>query len=128
MPIRFLNVDLDIESQNDLQILVDELEKDCSLHIYDKNVNNNNFASFSHRFAFDDYEINAIISAFCNSIENLSPKAREIWDSCCTRKFDAGFESGNFPKDFKSAIDADVIKRIADLSASIVITIYPSDD
>ncbi len=128
MSIRFLNVDLDFESQDDLQILVDELEKDCSLHIHDKNVNGNNFASFSHDSAFDNYEINRIISLFCNTIENLSPKSREMWNSCCTRKLDAGFESGNSPKGFQSVIRADVIKRVADLSASIVITIYPSND
>ena len=111
-----------------LQILVDELEKDCSLHIHDKNVKGNNFASFSHRSAFADCEINAIIALFCGSIEHLLPKARKIWDSCCTRKLDAGFESGNSPKDFQSEIRADVIKRVAELDASIAITIYPIND
>lgn len=128
MTICFLNVDLEIESQNDLQILVDELAKHCSLHIHDKNLEGNDFASFSHRSAFDNYEINRIISLFCDSIENLSPKAREIWDSCFTRKLDAGFESGNSPKNFQSVIRADVVKRVADLSASIAITIYPIND
>jgi len=128
MTISFLNVDLEIESQGDLQVLVEELETDCSLHIHDKNLKDNNFASFSHRSAFDNYEINVIISLFCGSIENLSPKSREIWDLCITRKMDAGFESGNLPKDFQSVIRADIVKRVADLGASIAITIYPIND
>ncbi len=128
MNIDFLNVDLEIESKNDLQIIVNELGKDCSLSIYDKNESGNNSAVFSHRAAFNDYSINVIISLFCDSIENLSPKARDVWNSCRIRKFDAGFESGNFPENFQSEIRADIIKRVAALGASIAITIYPIND
>jgi hypothetical protein len=65
MKIDFLNVDLEIESNEDLQTLVDELKSDCSISINDKRNNGNNFAVFSHKkSAFINREINAIISLY----------------------------------------------------------------
>lgn len=113
MEIRFLNVDLEIESHEDLQILVDELQKNCSVSIHDKNLNGNNFAVFSHHSAFESFEVNKIICLFCNEIEKLPPKARTIWNQCLKRKFDAGFESGKVPRDFQVDIQNDVLKRVS---------------
>jgi hypothetical protein len=76
----------------------------------------------------DNYEITTIISSFCDLLENLSPEARKVWDSCRTRKLDAGFESGKSPKDFQAEIRTDVLKLTADLGANIAMTIYPIND
>ena len=128
MIIEFLNVDLEIESPDDLRLLIVELEKNCSLHIHDKKENSNNFAVFSHHSSYINGEINEILALFCDSIEDLSQKAREIWNTCQSKKFDAGFESGNSPKDFQTEIRTDILKRITELGASIAITIYPIND
>ena len=119
-----LNVDLDIESVEDLQIIIAEFGKNVSVSYHDKNEIDNNFAVLS--VLHIDSEINEILSSFCALIENLSPTARCVWDNCLTRKFDAGFESGNSRNDFKSEINAETIKRVAKLGASIAVTIYPT--
>jgi hypothetical protein len=125
MAIQFLNVDLVIESAGDLHNLVDELNGDFSLSIHAKNNQGNNFAVLSHRSACDNYELNAIFSLFCASLEKLSPKARDIWDSCLRKTFDAGFESGDSPNDFQTEIRPEIIKKVSEFDASISITIYP---
>lgn len=125
MSIQFLNVDLFIESAGDLQNLVDELKADFLLSIHAKNDQGNNFAVLSHRSACDNYELNVILSLFCASLEKLSPKAREIWNSCLRKTFDAGFESGKSPDDFQSEIRPEIVRQVAELDAGIAIIIYP---
>jgi hypothetical protein len=124
MEIRFLNVDLEIESSENLQPLVDGLGDDVSVLYQGENGSGFNFASFEVKSVFDR-DIDGIIATFCCFIENLSPDAKLIWNKCHSKKFDAGFESGDFPRSYQTEIRADTIKRITDIGASIVVTIYP---
>ncbi|MBS1797434.1 MAG: hypothetical protein JSS81_26665 [Acidobacteria bacterium] len=128
MKIEFLNVDLEIESAGDLRLLVDELKRECRVMVHDKKPDGNNFAVFGHHSSFPDGKINDILNAFCDALENLSPESSAIWRGCRTRKFDAGFESGNFPNDFQVEIDPAALRRIAALRASVAVTIYPIND
>ncbi len=80
--------------------------------------------------SYDDKEdliggADILISAFCDLIENLSPKSQQIWDKCHRKEFDIGFECGNTAKSFHTQIRAETIKRCAELGASILITVYP---
>jgi hypothetical protein len=58
-------------------------------------------------------------------VEQLPKEVREIWDGCCGREFDIGYESGTTPQTFKSEIRASTVQRVAEIGASITITIYP---
>ena len=125
MNIQFLNVDLEIESQQDISLIVKELKQNvCILH-HEKQ-QDYHFA----RLEIDRDVANAdkTINYFCDLIENFSEEARKIWDSCCTRIFDIGYESGMNPNYFTSKINALTIKRIANIDASINITIYSIND
>ena len=68
------------------------------------------------------------INSFCSLVENLPEEVREIWDGCCSRIIDVGYESGTSPQNFRSEIRAHTIQRVAAVGASIVITIYPLSD
>jgi len=65
------------------------------------------------------------ISRFCAFIENLPPNARRLWDQCCSRVFDIGYESGDSPRCFRSILHPETVARVASLGAAIMVTIYP---
>ena len=118
--IKFLNIDLDIESQGDISLVVKEfcnrltvMRNDCSKGMY--------YASFETGYT----EENIIIEEYVNIIEGLSPEAREIWNNCLKREFDFGYESGDKPNDFHSKISAKSIELLAKVGGSFTVTIYP---
>lgn len=124
MEIGFLNVDLEIEGSENLQLIVDDFGEDVSVLFNGKNGSDFNLASFEIPLGIDR-DADGIISTFCLLIENLSPEAKSIWDKCHSKKFDAGFESGDFPRSYQTEIRADTIERVSNIGASIVVTIYP---
>jgi hypothetical protein len=66
-----------------------------------------------------------VINYFCSLVEGLPKEARDVWDGCCSRVLDIGYESGTSPRNFRSEVRASTIQRVAKIGASIVITIYP---
>lgn len=127
MKIQFLNVDLEIESSQDLQPLIDDLGEDVSVLHHGKNGRKFNFVSFELKTA-GKRDVDEIILSFCLFIKNLSPGAKLIWDKCHSKRLDAGFQSGAFPGAYQTEIRADTIAQVAEIGASIVITIYPKSD
>ncbi len=127
MEVRFLNVDLEMESSEDLQLIIDNLGENVSILHHGENGSGFNFVSFEVKPS-GERDIDGTISSFCLFIENLSHEANTIWNRCHSKKFDAGFESGDFPRSYKTEIRADTIERIAKIGASIAITIYPKSN
>jgi hypothetical protein len=58
-------------------------------------------------------------------VESLPKEIREIWHGCCSRILDIGYESGTTPPNYRSEIRASTIRRVGEIGASIVISIYP---
>ena len=127
MEIQFLNVDLEIEKAESLQSLIDYLGEDVRVYHHGENGSGYDTAYLSVTSPVSEKDADGVIASFCYLIENLSPEVRRVWDGCCKRIFDAGFSSGVLPRSYRTEIRADTIKRVADLGASIVITIYPHD-
>jgi hypothetical protein len=124
MEIKFLNVDLEIESSQDLQTIIDDLGENVSVLHHGENGSGFNFVSFEVQPSAER-DVDGIISSFCLYIENLSPEAKIIWDKSHSKRFDVGFQSGDFPRSYRTEIRGDTINRVAKLGASIAMTIYP---
>jgi len=125
MDIRYLNTDLEIESKNDLSRVVHEFGDDVIV-LYHGEMRGYQHASFE--IAANSAGADETINSFCALVENLPEEVREIWDGCCSRVIDLGYESGTSPQNFRSEIRAPTIRRVAAIGASIVITIYPLSD
>jgi hypothetical protein len=123
MEVKFLNVDLEIESTENLQPIIDDFGDNVSVLYHGENAKGFNFANFE--ISLGDRDADGIISNFCLLIENLSLETKTIWEKCCSKKFDIGFESGDFPRSYQTEIRADTIERVAKIGASIGVTIYP---
>ena len=122
--IRYLNVDLDIESREPLAPIIEALDGDVAV-LYQGTARE--FYTLSLEVAdcsFGDAE--ATINNLCLLLENLPPEARQLWDRCCTRIFDIGYESGDHPRSFRSILHPETVARVAALGAAIMVTIYPS--
>ena len=123
--ISFLNVDLDIESKVNLMPIIENLEQEVIVLHHDQ-------SKGYHRCSFElsTYISNPddIISYFCHLIENCPENVRKIWNQCCVRTFDIGYESGNKPRAFSSKLQASTIQKVARVGASIIVTIYPINE
>lgn len=60
-------------------------------------------------------------------VEGLGKEARDMWDRCYSRRFDMGFES--FEERFVSnwQVNDRIMRRLADVHGSLMITIYRAD-
>lgn len=127
--VHFANVDLEVWSRESLQPLIDELGENVWNMGHFEFENKNILASFEiNPKSIDEWkevEAEEIILKFCSLIENLPPETRRIWNGCYKRVFDIGFESGNTENSFQTEIKAETLKRVAEIEASIVVTIYP---
>jgi hypothetical protein len=120
--IQFLNVDLELESKQDISALVDDLKKNAMVLHYDKD-------DYRHLARIEDNddvvrpekEINHLFEL----IETCYKNSLKQWLSCSKRTFDIGFNSGAEPKCFSHPISADTLLRISAIGAGIEITIYP---
>lgn len=118
--IEFLNIDLDIESKEDISPIVEEWEGKITVFRNDK-AEEGYFASFETQCS----GVEEIINEYVRLVNSLSEKSREIWDRAEKRTFDFGFESGTEPNNFNVKMDQLLIQKLADIGGGITITIYP---
>jgi hypothetical protein len=124
MEVQYLNTDLEIESQSDLSKIAEEFgEYVLVLHLGE--ARGYQHAYFEVAGSSVSTNPDDVINSFCDLVDGLSQEARQIWDGCCSRVFDIGFESGTAAPNLHSEIKPGTIERVAKLGAGIVITIYP---
>lgn len=135
MEIFFINLDLELYSQENLTLLHDELkDKVLILNNYFREDNQEKyyFLSLESNLDCDNLQsldaIDKLTLDLCELIAKLSPKSRQLWDNCYQKIFDYGYESGLKPFSFSNQLSANAIKRIALLDGSVKITIYPMKD
>jgi hypothetical protein len=124
MPTEFLNVDLDLESKKSLDPLIEELGEKIHVVYNGPSEERTNLAALEV-YDGDDEDPDSIINAFCKLLEKLSPKSKAVWESCSMRRFDIGFESGVSGHPLCVDLDQETLERVARLSGSIGVTIYP---
>jgi len=118
--IRFLNIDLDLEYDTNINLLVDELGESCTI-MRSEIIEGIHHASFET----GELEIENIIQEYANIVERLSPSARKLWIGCTKKSFNFGFESGTKPKNFHASLSGNAVSSIFKLGGGIDFTIYP---
>ena len=129
VPAQFLNADLDVFSDRDLQPLIDEIgERAFLLH----------GGPFTDELPFmARYEIDhdpgtkspeTLIVTFCLLIESLSSTSRALWDSSRERVIDLGYEVLTSRDRTHDRITADTLARLAALHIDLAWSFYPSDE
>jgi hypothetical protein len=126
MDIKFLNVDLEVESTADLSPLVAALGDDVVLLHIGPADGGGDLATFE--LAEEHGGPDGRVLELCDLIEHLPPEAAELWRTAHRRTFDVGYECGDTPRAFQSELTHPTIRRVADLGASLTTTIYPRTD
>ena len=118
--IQFLNIDLDLESDEDISDLVTEIGTKLIV-MRDHTVSGVHHASFETTLSTE----NEIIAEYSSVISGLTDTSKRLWERCSKRSFDFGYDSGDAPNDFRSVISAESVSKIKEMGAEVAITIYP---
>jgi hypothetical protein len=119
--LRFINVDLDVESTGDLRPLVEAM----AAHTYSFERPAGQASFEVHDPSPTDPEV--VILEFVRIVKALPPAARKVWDSASKRVFDIGLESGHQPFRMSHNIGIVTLREAADIGADIAITLYAVD-
>ena len=118
----FLNVDLEIESDSDLQSLIDEFGDAVSVLGHRKE-GDRFFATFETGYG----DPNRIIMEYLRLVKNLSPIVRKHWDNCSPKVFDIGIESGIVPRMYKVELSEESTNAISEMGGKVVVSVYSYD-
>ena len=121
MPIKYITTDLNLKSKEDLSVLAKGLCKDDA-----PNLNEWVNGTYELRLGSTgiDKKPSQDIELFCNRVEALPKRAKEVWANCESRILDIAFEGGDTPNNLTSLIDEKQILRLSKLKLGIEITIY----
>ena len=115
----FLNVDLDLESTDDLNALVLALEpRAMSLERPPGR------ASFELKVPVSPADPELLIREFVSIVHQLPPEARTLWDRCSRRVLDIGIQCASCPAQETYRLTPATLRMAADVGAEIALTVY----
>ena len=118
----FLNVDLDIDSPDDLRPLVAAFAPNAySLERPEGR------ASFELNQPASPLSPESLILDFVRLVVSLPPAARSLWDRASRRVFDVGFQGGTLPVQETHRLAPETLSAIAAIGAELAVTIYATD-
>lgn len=124
---RFLNVDLEVRSREDLSALAAEFEtKACVLHFGQEA--GRNFLTVEREDESSGEGLEATVRDLCHLVEGLSTISRQLWDGAESRVLDAGFDATSGHPLAWFSVSPDLLRRIAVLNACLAFTMYPDGD
>ena len=122
-PSIYLNTDLDLSAEFDLQPLANSLENKGLMVLTVHAVEDAYFAAFEAGEAFGTLESN--VTEMLDAIEGLDDDAKVQWAACSSREFNIGYERSDEPVTFEHGLSQTSIARLAAAQASLRITLYP---
>ncbi|HEX7604904.1 MAG TPA: hypothetical protein VF316_24965, partial [Polyangiaceae bacterium] len=64
------------------------------------------------------------LRSFVRLVDELSPRARQLWNQTSKRDFSIGVQAGSVPWSFELALTPDVLALVAGVGARIVFVVY----
>lgn len=143
MPFHFLNVDLEIISDEPLDELRDVFaaRQDRFFVLYCGPRQDNEFFACFEIYPDNDLLLDVgdadeepvmrsipaaeKMAAFCGELEALPDSARRVFDRARKRVFDVGYESGDHCPALVDTFPCDLLSRMAMLKIDLVFTVYP---
>jgi hypothetical protein len=116
---QFLNVDLDIRAEHDLDALLEHFAD--SAFVLNRTTD---FASVELNSSGDDPTLEETIRGFATLIEGLPGAGQRIWDQCQSRSMNIGIQAGREPHSVEFVLSKESINRLAAIGCEIAITVY----
>ncbi|MCZ6836678.1 MAG: hypothetical protein O7G85_12950 [Planctomycetota bacterium] len=123
----FITIDLDLESERDLQPILDAFSPTAFV-LHHARTGDLDFA----RLEMDGLEIekdpDVALNKFCELVEALPADLREQWDQCSKRILDLGYDSGDERPErgcHWTLIQSETIARLARNGFALGFSLYP---
>jgi hypothetical protein len=113
----FLNVDLDIRVQDELETLLDAMASSVI-------VLNQTTQTASVELNEDYLSLEETIAKLIELVNSLSPEARTIWGQCESRCLNVGIQAGIEPHSTEFAISKETVSALAAAGFEVAFTIY----
>jgi len=122
--IEFLNLDLDIESSDDLTSLLDSFGESVVVMSHEQGGVN----KLSLELAGVTGDPNNLVLEYAKLIDALPAAAKSIWDNCSKREMDIGFEcegeTKGAPVGITERLSLESITLLSKLKITLAMTIY----
>ncbi len=118
---KFLNVDLELRGEGELDELLEALEPYAFVMSYEPG----NYAALE--LNDDPATAKDAIRQFHDAIETLPAPARAIWDGLKSRCFDIGIQSGSDPAPAFFRLPVEALALVGALKAEVTFTVYGAD-
>lgn len=130
MPTEFINADLEITSDQDLdairasfarygdrfaEMYCGQTEPSCYLAAFEIHPDDEQ----------DDQTSEMKIQAFCDTISELQGQAHELWKSAAKRVIDLGYLADDQCQPFNDRLSVETLRRMEKLGIELALTIYP---
>lgn len=124
--IRYLNTDLDLVAEHDLERLAVGLQQYgvTPIHIT-AGEDGRWYSTLETDEQYDKPE--TTIVAMLDAIDALEKAKHSLWRRCLLREFNVGFDCGDKPWAFNEGLTNATLRRIAKAGASLRITLYPPE-
>ncbi|MCV2885503.1 hypothetical protein OE749_12435 [Aestuariibacter sp. AA17] len=124
MSLEFLNIDFDLKSKNNINLLVGELKSNLV-------VMNEGFLEGHSHYSFELAGLNGdeqyLLDMYFSIFNDLSEEAKMQWKSCETKNFDFGYEGHLEKSSCQIEISDSMISKMNKMGASFTVTLYKSD-
>ena len=122
---KYLNTDLDLVADFDLQPLAVELNA-LGLHPLFVTPGGDGAWYVTLETDQDYHEPEVNISAMLEIIAALGEQSQHDWIACKKREFNVGYDCGKEPACFNQRLTCDTLRRMAAVGASLGVSLYPS--
>ena len=127
MAARFIGVQLEIESPRPLGHLFHDFSG-AEVVSVDYRESMRGFAvAFEHARSGTSTDPDVQIEDFCDTILGFGDEVRAVWNGAYRRTFNVGYEIDDSSETFRSELAPKTLERIARVSASVIVSIYPRD-
>ena len=130
--LRYLNTDLDIESTDNLSVLVPALEENCVvLHVEEMRdgrwmirVEADRSGESEEAVASPECDINKLLSV----LNNLDADSKRLLLHADLFDFNIGWESGTELPPSSFRLSSELLGKISEIGATLTTTIYPTEE
>lgn len=125
IPTHFINVDLDLVCTESLAPLTEAFKRHRVRPINEHAERGQWLVGYEASLM--DGTPESCTRSLLEAIAELPAPMKSLWNRCTKRDFNIGFECGAEPWGFESSLTNETLRRIADLGASVTITLYPTE-
>jgi hypothetical protein len=117
---RFLNVDLDLFADRDLDALLSALAPRLFLL-------NTSDGRWTFELADESDSAEEVMRTMAAVVVALPSAPRALWDGCTRRSMNVGVQAGAAPHQWDTALSHETLTMLAGIGAEVVFTVYGAD-